>query len=574
MEARDDVFHHSFCSLRTQEVVTERDWTLDGRLSRLGELQDRLSDQPYSIILRLELAKAYKALGYPDLAAGDAYKALLLVDEVADEGEFYEEALSAARLDMISERADGVDTANIEARDAVDWAKSVCSEEAYRILIECLIEIGCLRSAHNYNTHALATFPANTQFKSHHKALESKVQSHFEAKGESFDLTDIENYPDKGMVRRELYSWNDHEPNRFSPETIKILNDEMTKAAPKLEVKVTNLPVLASWAKSSGDPEMETTPTHQVKQLGIFAKEDILPGELCLQEKSVLTAISRLHEFYCDACSAKFEEGAAVLQCDDCNEVFFCGEECLKLAQSSYHPVLCGVSFEKKSPASEAPDVLYALLLIRAMALAEVQGVHPLDLKEVRYIWGDYHGLNLTSSWRTDSQGRLEDAFGSVPRTLPFSFNLTILNPLNILLKMDVNIFEQSHRYDTWVVNTLYAKFRGTASAQQGLDGRPEIGAVHPLWCLANHSCDPNVIWEWQGNIKFWAREKLIEWKGRQPKLPDHEPGLLAGQELLSHYCDVRLPVQERREWAAGALGGECVCPRCVWEAAEERGLP
>jgi len=86
------------------------------------------------------------------------------------------------------------------------------------------------------------------------------------------------------------------------------------------------------------------------------------------------------------------------------------------------------------------------------------------------------------------------------------------------------------------------------------------------MWCLANHSCDPNVAWEWQGSMRLWTREQLVDWKGRDPSL---QPGLKKGEEVLSHYCDVRLPVKERREWASGALGGVCVCQRCVWEDNE-----
>ena len=48
----------------------------------LVALQEATPNQPYSITHRLDLARAYKALGYPDLAASDAYKALLLIDEV------------------------------------------------------------------------------------------------------------------------------------------------------------------------------------------------------------------------------------------------------------------------------------------------------------------------------------------------------------------------------------------------------------------------------------------------------------------------------------------------------------
>lgn len=194
-----------------------------------------------------------------------------------------------------------------------------------------------------------------------------------------------------------------------------------------------------------------------VKQLGVFAKEDISPGEEILTEKSLLTGISRLHETYCDACSISLSDSqSTVLSCEECEEVFFCGEECHDLAQDNYHAALCGVNTEQKVSASEAADSLYTLLLVRAMGLAETQELHPLDLKEVRYIWGDYHGLNLSEKCKLNS-----DPFGTIPQTLPFSFQSNILRPLHILEKMDVNIFEQSHRYDTWIFNTLYAKFRG-----------------------------------------------------------------------------------------------------------------
>ena len=45
--------------------------------------------------------------------------------------------------------------------------------------------------------------------------------------------------------------------------------------------------------------------------------------------------------------------------------------------------------------------------------------------------------------------------------------------------------------------------------------------------------------------------------------------GLAAGEEVLNHYCDVDLDVLARREWAVGALGGWCLCERCVWEEQE-----
>jgi hypothetical protein len=379
---------------------------------------------------------------------------------------------------------------------------------------------------------------------------------------------DIDDYPEKGHVRREQYPWNNHEPERTSDECLRFLNDEMESIAPKLEVRVSELPLLST------DLSAPSQITY-VKQLGVFAKQDISPGERVLEEKSLLTAISRLHDSYCDACSLALphSQGAAAtgtddatVSCEECDEVFFCSLECHDLAQDSYHPSLCGVNVDHgKVSASEAADALYTSLLVRALALAQTQGLHPLELRELRYIWGDYHGHDIDKVWQANSEGQVIDAFGSVPQTLPFTFRNNVLTPLHMLENMEVNIFTQSHRYDTWVFNTIFAKLRGTASARQGLDGRPEIGAVHPMWCLANHSCDPNVAWEWQGSMRFWTRESLVEWKGRNPS---KTPGIKKGEEVFSHYCDISLPVQERREWAVGALGGECVCPRCVWEEA------
>ncbi|KAF2000250.1 hypothetical protein P154DRAFT_576266 [Amniculicola lignicola CBS 123094] len=561
---------------------------LHTKLNDLVKLQRCLPSQPYSIVLRLKLAKTYKNLGYPDLAIGDAYKALLLVDEIADEGEYYDEALEAveynfalAEAGTLSSFEHGTEIAPKNTNNAsgeeeervVTWAKTHCSKIAHDLLIGCLIDCGCFRSAADYNQRALQAFPKADAFEVYKEAITQKLRLYFNSRKEDFDAADMSDYPDKGFVRRELYSWNDHEPDRFSTESIQFLNDEMTKVAPKLEVTVTNLPILSPHKTITGETPVQAAEQHYVKQLGIFAKEDIPPGSIILQEKSMLTAVSRLHEFFCNACSARLPiSGVAeadIVTCEDCHDVFFCSADCHDLAQENYHQILCGIDLAHKVSPSEVVDTLYSFLLVRALALSEVRDVHPLDLKEVHYIWGDYHNINVEKAWKANPDGHALDAFGGLPQTLSFSFQANILTPLRMLEKMDVNIFTKSQQYDTWVFNTLFGKFRGTASAQQGLDGLPEIGAVHPMWCLANHSCDPNVAWEWQGSIKFWTRtqEELVDWKGRDSQL---EPGIRKGEELLSHYCDVRLPVKERREWAFGALGGNCMCSRCVWEAAEE----
>ena len=96
------------------------------RLDELFELQKQTPEKPYSILHRLALADAYKNLGYPDLAAGDAYKALLLVDEVAEEGEYYDQALQATVSDYQAQTG----RSDSEDEDVISYAKASWLREA------------------------------------------------------------------------------------------------------------------------------------------------------------------------------------------------------------------------------------------------------------------------------------------------------------------------------------------------------------------------------------------------------------------------------------------------------------
>ena len=561
-------------------------------------LTEELYQSPYNASLYLARAECYQTLGFPDLAAGDAYKALLLTDEATDEsGEYHEQANA-----VIAER-----------EDEYDYAEGVLEllvRRSYACLARNLRICGCYRSAFDFCERGLSLKPDDAVL-GHEKLLLLEM---FQKGDESaFDSNTLS---DQGSARRELYVWNMHEPDRFSSESLSILNKELAAVAPKCEVLATELPLLTEdGVLASG----ETT----VKQLGLFAKDDIAPGETVLHESSILTANNRLHDPLCDACSSELppiSSSQSIFACPDCDDTVFCSEQCLQTATTTYHASVCSKDVDaigKDTPPKEAVDALYLLLLARAMALAETQSLHPLDLKETKYIWGDFihpDSTYLHSSTRSTF---------STARHLPFSFTYNILHPLHLLEKMDIDMFASLEKYDFWVLNTLYAKFRATASARLSTrDGRPEVSAVHPMWCLANHSCAPNVRWEWGGEIKFWARvgEEVVRWgseagakepekegtaqgitracegkkvdgagegeekktmsakeknneaKGMQvhdERCGNWQGGIKKGEEVLNHYCDPDLDVKQRREWAVGALGGICTCERCVWEAAD-----
>lgn len=537
-------------------------------IDRREQLTNDLAESPYNLILYLQRAVVYSNLGYPDLATGDAHRALLLTDEVRNDGfEYHEQALAAlgsysSSPDTLPEvlrygalsrgSSDMINGHGPRGPGSEQELAAIASVRCYQIMSISLLLCGCLKSAYEHAQRGLSASPSNQELLNTKDHILTMARRKL-----STDSVDVDQLPEWGLVRREVYPWNTYEPDRFSDQTLASLNNDLASMAPKCAVQVSQLPVLLDGASDTDGYAIIPT----CNQLGLFATEDIAPGETVLNEYSLLTANNRHKESTCDACGTELPPLSAKggpVSCSECCDTVFCDEFCHDKAQELYHPAVCDMdvdSIAKDPDAREADSSLYLLLLARLLAMSIHQDIHPLEVKQIKYIWGDF----LSSHSNAIS---LAPNAGPPPTwTLPFSFKYNIQTPLHILEKMDIDIFKTLARHDLWVFNTCYAKFRGTASARKSYrDGRPDVAAVHPYWCLANHDCDPNVTWEWGGRMKLWCRERRVV---------DNKPGgIKAGQEILNHYCDINLPVQKRREWAQGSLGGWCMCKRCRDESA------
>ncbi|KAI0603062.1 Wd tetratricopeptide repeat domain-containing protein [Biscogniauxia sp. FL1348] len=548
-------------------IEEEVDSRIESLLCQRQSLTDQLLESPYSLIIYLKRALVYADLGYPDLAAGDAYRALLLTDEVRDEGfEYHEQALAALSTHASGPLLEILNFGSLSASQSrlpkLDGAQdlsalaSLVSVRCFQILSLSLLLCGCLKSAYNFCERGLAIAPDNREL--------NNTMAHIRTVAERRTrrpFSGVNNLPDWGMVRREVYPWNSYEPDRFSAQSLSILNGELASIAPKCTVQVARLPVLLGGASHTDSYDIIPT----CNQLGVFAKEDIAPGEHVLVEYSLVTANNRFKDMVCDACSGELPplgSESSAISCPDCSDTVFCDQYCFDKAQELYHPAVCDKdvdSIAKDPDPKDADETLHLLLLARLLAMAAHQGIHPLDVSQIKYIWGDFVSSRSNEISLSPKAGPPPDW------TLPFSFTYNIETPLHILEKMDVDIYATVAHYDLWVFNTLYSKFRGTASARKNpRDGRPDVAAVHPFWCLANHDCNPNVTWEWGGRMVLKARERRVV--GNAPG------GIKRGEEILNHYCDVDLPVQARREWACGSLGGWCMCQRCRDEASVTAG--
>ncbi|KAL4929301.1 putative MYND domain protein [Aspergillus undulatus] len=542
----------------------------------------------------------HERLGFPDLAAADAYRALSLLDSVVDPDgcEFHarkrvaEAAPPAAKDD--EEEADDEEENGEGLEPVTEDEYNVLIGPVYALLVRSLVRCGCLRDAYEFALRGravldeLASASASDEASVSKKDLEEHItlikrEYHTSTSKSEDEEVDPSLLKAQGFARRILYRWNTHEPDRKSPETLELLNERLKSVAPKCEVRAVALPVLhnqSTFTTNSTNQETKNERGEEKEeevsiQLGLFAKEPLLPGETILHESSLLTATNRLHDDTCDACNGPLpalDAEQPPVACEECYDIIFCSQSCHDKAQEIYHGAVCGLMENLENIGKDIPDAkdkadyLYLLLLGRALAMAETQGVHPLELPEVKYIWGDFVPEPVGA-------GAVPEKAGA--GTLPFSFHLSVLQPMRLIEEMQLDPYTTLPNYDTWVLNTLYAKFRGTASGRLSTwDGGPETCAVHPLWCLANHSCDPNVRWEWGGEIAFVVRSECerVKWKrkgGEEKGLENRGVGIQKDEEILNHYCDVELDVKERREWAAGALGGSCLCGRCVWEAGE-----
>ena len=80
--------------------------SLASLLRRRASAETVTLNQPYAVPPYLDLAECYRALHYPDLAAGAAYKALLLVDAIGDESDEYHDRAVASTREFLQDRED------------------------------------------------------------------------------------------------------------------------------------------------------------------------------------------------------------------------------------------------------------------------------------------------------------------------------------------------------------------------------------------------------------------------------------------------------------------------------------
>lgn len=319
-----------------------------------------LSHTPYNILAYVDRSKTHLELGYPDLAAGDAYRALLLGDAIretlqgrslipgnvdrkvndGDEGwAIGEQAFitTYSHIRLLSERALGEEHIKKLLKIAVDGMEA----SALFTLARSLKETRCFMDALTYCKMGLTRYPDASALPQeiNFQAETDMIHQLMEQKKEEdprFKLNPNILFR-HGGCRREVYPWNHHEPDRYNPKTVASLNAKMAESSGKVEIRVVNLPILQKRQDPLNKLELSDKVSGSEKQLGVYAKEDIYVGETFFREMSPLTVLSDPeYSRLCEFCAADLGEDYEI--CEDCWEgdeesgIMWCSVECKKNA--------------------------------------------------------------------------------------------------------------------------------------------------------------------------------------------------------------------------------------------------
>lgn len=97
-------------------------------------------------------------------------------------------------------------------------------------------------------------------------------------------------------------------------------------------------------------------------------------------------------------------------------------------------------------------------------------------------------------------------------KSLPFNFQVKVINSVSMLSGLGVNIF--ANTYNTWIFHTIYQRLVNNARRRRPLCGR-HLVVLHDLYSFFNHSCMPKVLKN--GSAKSTGKEK--------PGTPKMRPG-------------------------------------------------
>ena len=280
--------------------------------------------------------------------------------------------------------------------------------------------------------------------------------------------------------------------------------------------------------------------------LGIFATSDMDTGTVLFKDFSLMVA-SSVNPFapqlsnarkVCELCCDFIEEQqGGTVSCDSC-PAEYCDSNCRMVASVKYHKALCGKNFSWiydvwKGKEVDTYKAVEGAFWLRILAICVQADCHPLEQELIARLSSPYESA-IPREW---------SLFGNVDR----------LN--QILDQLGVDVYADL-RYDTWVLQTVWGRILNNSEASLRSDGR-FVRTLGSLWSFLNHSCEPNAaIHQMQTRTGNDVQAAVAVLETKKP--------IKKGEEIFISYGNYSgVDRASRQQDLQGWLPNGCRCTKC-----------
>lgn len=472
-------------------------------------------------------------MGYAELAAGDAWKAILLID-------LQLLALRNQQAEMPDSEAGkrlGVLLGQLRAAYH-ELIASIDMLNDYQGLLD-ICEAGIEKYGRNlhyfFGSHA-ASAMANVGRVLGHSKIKSVMSQGQRVRYQQLYKVDGTNV----LIQS---GWTQFFPYPFIPPKYLTRQDDTVREAQALFRAASSTCELSYSNVSSIS---DTSPD----VLGVFATRDISPSERLLEDVTAIAAsevsasapstlpLGCRKAVVCDNCYGQTTSIPPISP--DCCRTSYCSQGCLDLAISTYHKVLCGKNFDwlyQEAGKMPKPVNLCGPIWLRILATCVQSGQHPLEHLIIARLVPCY-----STGWRK------------------WSFAANCTQPIRILRQLGINPFKD-RRYETWVLQTIWARVANNQEESHMDPDSIPVRTVSPLYSFFNHSCEENA--EWRGK----PRQEHPYCVGGSTKVIYAKRKIKKGEEICVSYVPFsgRETKKERSEMTMPwiGVGRECGCTKC-----------
>lgn len=405
----------------------------------LSQCTKTLKERPHSMDAWFKRSDVLRTLGYPELAVGDAYKALLLLENGHNKS-MTVNAPPALRRQQAQVRLHIVEClrlcrAIIDARDFYRVTKDKYLAEVIAVDEDRDTERRVFEDIVEVNKKIPQDWP----------------------KEERDGLLSV------GHLKVRHYPWMTAEQTQRSDALLKQVAWEMEIQSGKRAM------LQKSHIRGDADKDVwGVAATKEMKSNQDILRDSVTDGVLAvldIQASRERGIIGR-----CQTCCVPLPlRGAVPGPCKVCS---YCSEQCLEIAKKSFHALICPTNdFNFPKLHKGVPPGHFVRLSLFGKCLGTVAG--KVDRKQ------DPLQHPFMSRLTPNVDG---------PESHAFNYHDHIIYPNQMLQKMGIDIFADS-RWDTWVLMTMRRRLDNNAHGEL-------VHGLYPYFAMFNHSCEPSVVVE------------------------------------------------------------------------------